>query len=93
MQMDHALFNDHTSGFESYQPEQHFHNGDSCHQQLFQADHCQSGQVTTAPPTSSSLHGVPAMDNWAGEFNYTVEFSKAQDKTKATPWVVSTLIF
>lgn len=31
------------------------------------------------------------MENWPGEYAYNVEFSRAQDKTKATPWVVSIL--
>jgi hypothetical protein len=29
------------------------------------------------------------MENWPGHLHFTVEFSKAQDKTKATPWIVS----
>jgi hypothetical protein len=29
------------------------------------------------------------MELWPGDQNFNVEFSKAQDKTKATPWIVS----
>lgn len=32
------------------------------------------------------------MENWPGDYAYTVEFCKAQDKTKATPWVVSIVV-
>lgn len=42
--------------------------------------------------TNSSVMNVceiPAMEMWPGHLNFTVEFSKAQDKTKATPWIVS----
>lgn len=38
--------------------------------------------------SAGSLNVVPPMDNWTGLHNFTVEFSKAQDKTKATPWIV-----
>lgn len=40
---------------------------------------------------SSNLHEIPAMEMWPGPHNFMVEFSQAQDKTKATPWIVSIL--
>ncbi|XP_057369678.1 cellular tumor antigen p53-like isoform X2 [Daphnia carinata] len=37
-----------------------------------------------------SVSEIPAMELWPGHLNFAVEFSKAQDKTKATPWIFST---
>lgn len=39
--------------------------------------------------SSSSLSGVPPLENWSGNLNYHVEFNRAQDRTKATPWIFS----
>ena len=39
-------------------------------------------------PSFAIPNGVPAIELWPGDLNFTVEFSKAQDKTKATPWIV-----
>ena len=38
--------------------------------------------------SSSSLSGIPSIENWSGNLNYLVDFNRAQDRTKATPWIV-----
>ena len=43
--------------------------------------------------SASNLHDIAGTDNWPGNLNYQIEFSKSQDKTKATPWIVSILVF
>lgn len=42
---------------------------------------------------SNPNNEVPALETWPGPLNFNVEFSKAQDRTKATPWIVSYLIY
>lgn len=42
--------------------------------------------------SASILHDIAGTDNWPGNLNYQIEFSKSQDKTKATPWIVSFFI-
>ena len=42
--------------------------------------------------SSSNLHDIAGTENWPGNLNYQIEFSKSQDKTKATPWIVSTFV-
>ena len=49
----------------------------------------QTAHTLHSSSSTSSINGVPAMDNWAGDLNFTAQFSQAQDKTKATPWIVS----
>ena len=71
--------------FGGYGQQQHF--GDNT--ALSNQHHFQELEQVVAPPASSLVHGVPAIDNWPGELGYCVEFNKSQDKTKATPWVVS----
>lgn len=39
--------------------------------------------------SASNLHDIAGTDNWPGNLNYQIEFSKSQDKTKATPWIFS----
>jgi len=39
--------------------------------------------------SSSSLSGIPSIENWSGNLNYLVDFNRAQDRTKATPWIFS----
>ncbi len=73
------------------------HNTDSYHNfphhQLaettaYPINNCPGIQINTSP-TFDVSNGVPAMELWPGDQNFNVEFSKAQDKTKATPWIVS----
>ena len=50
----------------------------------------QENVLTPALPSLQlNMNGIPSMENWAGEFNFQVEFNRAQDQTKATPWIVS----
>merc|ERR1712071_648022 len=43
----------------------------------------------TSSSSSSSLSGIPSIENWSGNLNYLVDFNRAQDRTKATPWIFS----
>ncbi|EFX89004.1 hypothetical protein DAPPUDRAFT_304717 [Daphnia pulex] len=52
-------------------------------------NNCPVVPINTSP-TFDISNGVPAMELWPGHLKFTVEFSKAQDKTKATPWIYST---
>ncbi len=66
-------------------------------QQLYHTSHFltvqQEQQTVSMHASSTSLNEVPAMEMWAGRLNFSVEFSKAQDRTKATPWIVSLVEF
>lgn len=53
-------------------------------------DEANHGALNSNP--FKTLDDIPAMDVWSGHLNFGVEFSKAQDRTKATPWIVCILI-
>ena len=91
--LDHEIFGPPIAVYDGYQHQgnEHFVM-DPNHHQLFENQHCPPEHLASSvTPTPSSLQGVPPMENWPGEYAYNVEFSRAQDKTKATPWVVSIL--
>jgi hypothetical protein len=56
----------------------------------YNVNNCPGMPINTSPPFAIP-NGVPAIELWPGDLNFTVEFSKAQDKTKATPWIVNQL--
>lgn len=61
--------------------EQSYHNNQSS---LLQDESFATLQLSSFP----NFNEVPAIDIWAGNLNFSVEISKAQDRTKATPWIV-----
>ena len=53
----------------------------------YNVNNCPGMPINTSP-SFAIPNGVPAIELWPGDLNFTVEFSKAQDKTKAPPWIV-----
>jgi len=57
--------------------------------QNYPPQHQQTASAFHSSSSSSSLSGIPSLENWSGNLNYHVEFNRAQDRTKATPWIFS----
>ena len=39
-------------------------------------------------PPVPTPNQVPSLQNWSGELNYHVEFNRAEDRARTTPWIV-----
>lgn len=93
--LDNAIFGAPVPVFDGYHHgNEHFVMDPNQHLFEHSNQHCPSEHLASSvTPTPPSLQGVPPMENWPGDFAYSVEFCKAQDKTKATPWVVSIILF
>lgn len=87
---NHGTFNNGFSNNQNYSTVNtsnvQFHQSTSCPELGVLSGQQIPTNVSTGNEVSNE---VPATDNWIGDFNFTVEFNKAQDKTKATPWIVS----